>query len=169
MQRYQQSDPAAVTLLAEKLSRKLYPFFIAQTRDRERAKDLLQECWLRIHKARHTYRPEQPLLPWVFAIARHVRVDHYRRAQRIARIEASESDWTDAKEASYQPTNPASLDLWRLLGALPEQQRQTVLMLKLAGLSLQEVSLATGASVGAVKQRAQRAFAALRLSIGERR
>ena len=32
---------------------------------------------LRIHRARHTYLPSEPLLPWIFAIARHTRLDAY--------------------------------------------------------------------------------------------
>jgi Sigma-70 region 2 len=48
------------------------------------AEDMLQDVWLRVHHVRHTYRPSEPLLPWVYAIARRVRVDNYRKRQRIA-------------------------------------------------------------------------------------
>ena len=43
----------------------------------------LQETWLRIHEVRHTYRPGEPVLPWIYAIARHTRVDHYRKTRRV--------------------------------------------------------------------------------------
>lgn len=33
---------------------------------------MLQDEWLRIRRARHTYRADDPLLPWVYAIARCV-------------------------------------------------------------------------------------------------
>ncbi|MBV8828558.1 MAG: hypothetical protein JO108_04965, partial [Acidobacteriaceae bacterium] len=85
MSRYQESDSTAATLLAERLNGRLLRFFAAQTRDRDRAQDLLQDCWLRIHRARHTYRAGEPLLPWVYAIARRVQVDDYRKVQRIRR------------------------------------------------------------------------------------
>jgi RNA polymerase sigma-70 factor (ECF subfamily) len=41
-------------------------------------------------------------------------------------------------------------------------------MLKVSGLSLEEVARATGSSVGAVKQRAHRAYEKLRQVFGER-
>ncbi len=171
MHRYQHADAAAATMLAEHLSGKLYRFFLSQVRDRERAEDLLQDCWLRIHKSRHTYRPGEPLLPWVFAIARRVQVDQYRKGQRIAQHELQKEHVEDvAAEAPAPPSARSPVpDLSDLLKTLPQQQRETVLLLKVAGLSLEEVSRATGASVGAVKQRAHRAYVSLRRLFGEER
>src|SRR5579875_861205 len=82
MVRYQQGDFAAATSLIEGISPQLHRFFSTQQASRAHADDLLQETWLRIHKVRHTYRPGEPALPWFYAIARHVRVDHYRKAVR---------------------------------------------------------------------------------------
>src|SRR5271169_4592203 len=82
MARYQAGDFAAVTTLVESIGPQLHRFFMAQSASRADADDLLQETWLRIHRVRHTYRPGEPVLPWFYAIARHVRVDHYRKAMR---------------------------------------------------------------------------------------
>src|ERR1700690_4528900 len=82
MVRYQQGDFAAATALIHGLSPQLHRFFVVQFACRGDADDLLQETWLRIHKVRHTYRAGQPVLPWLYAIARHIRVDHYRKAIR---------------------------------------------------------------------------------------
>ena len=40
--------------------------------ERKLADDLVQETFLQLHRARHTYNPAFPLLPWAMAIARHV-------------------------------------------------------------------------------------------------
>ena len=165
MCRYQQSDAQAATLLAEHLSPRLYQYFIAQTSQREEAWDLVQDCWLRIHKARHTYRPSEPLLPWIYAIAHRTRVDQYRNRRRMRLVELP-ADPVD--NAVQQADKTSSLDIWKLLDVLPRRQRETVLLLKVAGLSLQEVSRATGVTVGAVKQRAHRAYTTLRRLIGEK-
>src|ERR1043166_4107614 len=82
MIRYQQGDSSAVSSLVNRLSPQLHRFFLAQVVSRQYADDLLQETWLRIHQVRHTYRPGEPVLPWLYAIARHIRVDHYRQAVR---------------------------------------------------------------------------------------
>ena len=44
--------------------------------------DAVQETLLAIHLKRHTWDPEQPLAPWVYAIARHKVVDALRRRGR---------------------------------------------------------------------------------------
>src|SRR5271169_4548282 len=80
---YQRADPAATTTLIRQVSPLLLRFFRSQFGSRPEAEDLLQDTWLQIHKARHTHRPGEPVLPWIYAIARHVRVDGHRRSQRI--------------------------------------------------------------------------------------
>ncbi len=68
MERYQQADSDAPAVLITALSPALLCFFRSQPANRERADDLLQDTWLRIHRVRHNYRPGVPVLPWVFAI-----------------------------------------------------------------------------------------------------
>ena len=48
------------------------------------------------------------------------------------------------------------------LEQLPESQQEVILMLKVSGLTLEEVAAATRTSVGAVKQKAHRAYERLR-------
>src|ERR1700759_1391352 len=79
MERYQQADPEAPGTLINALSPALLRFFRSQPGSRDQADDLLQETWMRIHRVRHTYRPGEPVLPWVYAIARRGRIDGYRR------------------------------------------------------------------------------------------
>lgn len=83
MARYQRGDFAAATALVNRVSPQLHRFFLVQVVSRRYADDLLQESWMRIHEVRHTYRPGEPVLPWLYAIARHIRVDHYRKVQRL--------------------------------------------------------------------------------------
>ncbi|MEO8595758.1 MAG: sigma-70 family RNA polymerase sigma factor, partial [Candidatus Solibacter sp.] len=131
-----------------------------QFASRRHADDLLQETWLRIHQVRHTYRPGEPVLPWLYAIARHIRVDHYRKALRS---ESRERSLAEGREVA-QP--PAGIDdLESLLATLPESQREVIAMLKISGMTVEEVARATSSSVGSVKQKAHRAYQKLRESI----
>ena len=127
---------------------------------REQADDLLQETWLRIHRVRHTYRPGHPVLPWIYAIARRARVDGYRRTRRITRYEIV-MDVVPDRLMQVEAGNPVpAFDT--LVAALPRAQREVVTMLKVGGLTLEEVAGATSSTVGAVKQKAHRAYARLR-------
>jgi RNA polymerase sigma-70 factor (ECF subfamily) len=125
------------------------------------ADDLLQETWLRIHRVRHTYRPGEPALPWFYAIARHVRVDHYRKSVRTAAGERELEAMS--KEVAIIPNGSDHGDgLGALLAPLPESQREVIEMLKVAGMSLEEVARATSSTVGSVKQKVHRAYKKLR-------
>jgi RNA polymerase sigma-70 factor (ECF subfamily) len=161
MIRYQQADAGAAAVLVATLSPPLHHFFAGQMGSVVEAEDILQDAWLRIHRARHTYRPGEPLLPWVYAIARRVRVDNYRKRQRITSRERAVEVLPEpaANKAEEAKTSPPFEDLVALL---PESQREVLTMLKVNELSLEEVARATSSSVGAVKQKAHRAYQRLR-------
>ena len=156
MMLYQRGDATAVTALVESLSPQLYRFFASQMGSRTDAEDMLQDVWLRIHRVRHTYRPSEPLLPWVYAIARRVRVDSYRKRQRISSRETS----TDVlpELPAHERVTSSLPQFEELVASLPESQREVLNMLKVNGLSIEEVARATSSTVGAVKQKAHRAY-----------
>ena len=115
---------------------------------------------MRIHRVRHTYRPGEPVLPWIYAIARRVRVDGYRKTRRISLHETG-VEVLPEKPASVE-TREVLPDFETLVAVLPESQREVVTMLKVGGLSLEEVARATSSTVGSVKQKAHRAYERLR-------
>jgi RNA polymerase sigma-70 factor, ECF subfamily len=164
MIRYQAGDLAAARSLIDRISPRLHRFFDTQAANRADADDLLQEAWLRIHRVRQTYRPGKPLLPWIFAIARRVRVDHYRKS---ARTSAREQRWEELAESVAIPGTDAHRtdELSELLAPLSESQREVLEMMKVAGMSLEEVARATSCSVGSVKQQVHRAYEKLRRTL----
>src|SRR6266436_7031860 len=116
MVRYQAADRAAVEELVRLLSPALLRFLSSPRLPGGDAEDVLQECWLRIHKARHTYRSSEPLLPWIFAIARYTRLDGYRRRRRLESRET-----LVARVPEYlHPVEPVEIsvgeEVFRLLG-----------------------------------------------------
>jgi len=160
MERYQQADPDAPHALVVALSPALLRFFRSQLASQQQADDLLQETWMRIHRVRHTYRPGEPVLPWVYAIARRVRIDGYRRERRITVHEIA---------MDVLPEPPTQVDqrgplpaFGELVAELPDSQREVLTLLKVGGLSLEEVARATSSTVGAVKQMAHRGYQRLR-------
>src|SRR5882672_12379928 len=123
MARYQAGDFPAATALIQRIGPQLHRFFLAQFSSRADADDLLQETWLRIHKVRHTYRPGEPVLPWFYAIARHIRVDHYRKVRRRMSREEQLEDMTEIERVLPLKLGEG-LDLESLLAPLPESQRE---------------------------------------------
>lgn len=165
MHAYQAGNAAATAELIARVSPQLYQFFLAETRNQTAAEDLLQDFWLRIHRARHTFRPGEPLLPWLYAIARRVRVDAYRKSRRVD-LHEIRTDTLPETAAAPPEIDAARSSFSELLNELPAAQRETILLLKGVGLTLEEVARATGSTVGAVKQRAHRAYEKLRKICG---
>jgi len=160
MERYQQADPDAPHALVVALSPALLRFFRSQLASQQQSDDLLQETWMRIHRVRHTYRPGEPVLPWVYAIARRVRIDGYRRERRITVHEIA-MDVLPEPPTQVEQRGPLPA-FGELVAELPDSQREVLTLLKVGGLSLEEVARATSSTVGAVKQMAHRGYQRLR-------
>lgn len=167
MVRYQQADSVAANELIRKLSPVLFGFLSSPTHSRSDTEDLVQDCWLRIHKSRHTYRSSEPVLPWIFAIARHTGLDGYRRRRRVQSREIMMEQLPERPQKVEQPGMGLKDELAQYVNRLPPSQREVVLMLKVSGMSLEEVARATSSTVGAVKQKAHRAYEKLRRMLGE--
>jgi RNA polymerase sigma-70 factor (ECF subfamily) len=164
---YQQGDAAAAAGLVRTVSPGFARLCLSQGDSPQDVDDILQDIWLRVHRARHTYRPGAPAVPWLYAIARHARLDARRRRERFRGRELQ----TDVlPEVAAPKPEFGSTPMPDILACLPAAQREVLVMLKGCGMSLEEVARATSSTVGAVKQRAHRAYKRLRMAIeGTRR
>jgi len=162
--------------LYELLLAELLPFVRIVVRGRvadpAAVEDIVQDVLLSIHTARHTYRSERPLVPWVRAIARNAVIDWGRRGVRMRRRE-SDVDVETVEEVvapdleGHPPRLSAGLE--RALESLPDSQRQAVWLLKVEGLTVKEAAERVGVSAGALKLRAHRGYETLRTLLGRER
>jgi RNA polymerase sigma-70 factor (ECF subfamily) len=170
MAQYQAANPAALDELVRRISPPLLRYFARSRFGRNDAEDLLQDCWVRIHRARHTYRSSEPVMPWIYAIARHTRLDAYRKRRRLESREVLVASVPEDLHRASPLEAPIEQDGFdRLIAGLPDAQREVLIMLKVSGMSLEEVARATSSTVGAVKQKAHRAYVALRRAMGKDR
>jgi RNA polymerase sigma-70 factor (ECF subfamily) len=168
MAAYQGGDYTAATGLIERISPQLHRYFMGQFSSRRDADDLLQETWMRIHKVRHTYRPGEPVLPWFYSIARRVKVDHYRKAARIAAHEEQVESISELGVFTERTQGDEEMraGINELLAPLPQSQREVIFLLKVAEMTLEDVARATSSTIGSVKQKAHRGYATLRERLG---
>ena len=160
MTRYQQADTTAVTDLVERLTPQLYRFFASQTDSGSDPEQMVRAAWLLIHQSRHTYRRGEPVLPWLYAIARCVCLDNHRKWRRTASRETGVSP-LHASPLHRDETN--NIRRFRELAAgLSAGQREVLTLLKVNGLSIEDVARATSTTAEAVKQRARRGYERLR-------
>ena len=165
MLRYQNAERGAAEELFREVNPVLTRYFRSRASQQGMSEDGLQECWLRIHASRQSYRPGAAVLPWVLSIARNTRVDQFRRWRRTSgrevSIELVPEPHSSDPGRSLQNRLEAEV-IGQAMKGLPEGQREVVWMLKVAGMTAAEVAKRTGSTEAAVKQKAFRAYVALR-------
>jgi RNA polymerase sigma-70 factor, ECF subfamily len=151
-------DEGAYERRLEDISRSVRAMTLAGVGDAD-VEDAVQETLLAIHLKRHTWDPEQPLAPWVYAIARHKVVDALRRRGR-RRIEPIENfeEFLAAPEAE----DPHALsDARKLLETLAPRQRDIVTSISLDGQTISETAKRLSMSEVAVRVALHRALKSL--------
>jgi RNA polymerase sigma-70 factor (ECF subfamily) len=158
----------------EKLLQELLPHVGRLVRrrlfDPNAVEDVVQNVFVSLHRARHTYRPERPFRPWLNAIARNAAIDAMRergrRGQREVSLELEGVPEPAVEDAppEYQQLDPK---LREALTQIPPAQREAVLLIHLAGLSVTEAATRVGISKSALKVRAHRGYRALRAILEE--
>jgi RNA polymerase sigma-70 factor (ECF subfamily) len=169
MERYAAGDDTAFAAVYDALADRLHAYLRRHVRDLHGCDDLLQETFLRMHKARGTFVTGAAVLPWAFAIARRLVVDRARR-DRLAPA-GVDDDPVTLLPAGDRPEHvvearEAARRLGRALARLPESQRTAFELLKQDGLTLAEAAAVLGVSVTAVKLRAHRAYESIRAALG---
>ena len=140
-------------------------------RDAADAEDAVQECYLRALKHFDSYRGPA-MKPWLFAILRNVcRAEFARRASSpTALIDDVPDDaaqtplWHEAQETpeAQMLHRWDSTTIGRLVAALAEPFRETLVLREIHDLSYREIADIVGAPVGTVMSRLARARAMLR-------
>lgn len=146
--------------LYERHAGKCLRFLRSLTGSDERAKDCLQETFLRVYHQLDRYDPARPFGPWLYGIARHVAQDLARRdARRPAEPLAAEP------AAGAAPPEAERREVGTLVrqavGALPANEREVLLLKHVEGLTFDEVAEAVGCSVRTAKYRMKAAVEAL--------
>jgi RNA polymerase sigma-70 factor, ECF subfamily len=180
MHRYAQGEQAAFAILYDGLEQKLRAFLTRLTGAPVIADDLLQETFMRIHRARGSFETGAAVVPWAYAIARNAWLDHVRAAKvRGEKMRAKSTDESRAAgEASTGPdADSEQLAIARqtaalvesILGRLAPAQREAFVLLRYEGMSVEDAAAVLGSTPTAVKLRAFRAYEALRAALGQAR
>lgn len=127
--------------------------------------DVVQETLLAIHTKRHTWRMQQPILPWLFTIARYKIVDVYRR--RGARVFVDVDDLAELLAAPEVTSGDASdRHVERALDSLSDGQQRVVRAIAVDGRSISEAATDLGMKETAVRVAFHRGLAAIASKFG---
>ncbi len=160
-------DEAAFAALFERWSRPLLRYLERLVREAATAEELVQEAFVRVHRARESYRPEARFSTWLYRIATHLAWNELRRPHRRAphdSVDAGAEVEVVAPGAAVDELVHArrvSAEVEVALAALPERQRAALWLAAVEGQSYAEVAAALATSEKAVKALVHRARAAL--------
>jgi len=129
------------------------------------AEDVVQDTLLAIHTKRHTWRPETPVEPWLYAIARYKLIDAFRRKGR--HIEVDIDGFADAIPAVQSEETISERDLGRVLDTLSPGQRSVVESISVDGRSIGETAQALNMNETAVRVALHRGLKAIAARFGQ--
>lgn len=123
---------------------------------REACEDVVQDVLLAVHSKRHTWAQDQPLRPWLYAIARHKVVDAFRaRGKHVA---LSVDDFAEGLAAEAGPDPTAGRDMDKVLAQLPPREADIVRAFGLRGETTAEMATRLNMTEGAVRVALHRAL-----------
>lgn len=139
----------------------LWRYAWSLTRDRDAADDLVQDCVERALRKRLLWIPGRPLKPWLTKMLLNLFRDRWRRDSRAPMVELDQI----ADLAAHGSTAEERLEIkaiWKSLEKVPQDQREALLAVVIAGLSYKEAAAALGIPQGTLMSRISRARSKLK-------
>ena len=180
MLRVAAGDEAGYSLLVEKYRRQMVHYMYRMVHNQAIAEEMAQEVFLRVYRARASYRAEAKFSTWLYRIATNLGVNHARDTRYERGAQAVYLDQPDPETgispdvADATPTveehmlRDARLAAIRKhVMALPERQRTAVLMHKYQDLDYKQIGAVLKLSESATKSLLFRAYQTLRERLKE--
>lgn len=168
MKRYASGDDAAFNELYQSLAPRLYRHCLWLCGQND-AEELMQEVFIKLHRARASFVDCGGVLAWALTVARTTHLDRarYRRRRHETVTEQQHLERYAAAVSDLPSQRALHAELARELSLLSDTVREAYVLVKLEGMSCADASAALGISVHALKQRVHRATLSLRRSLSE--
>lgn len=165
---YVDGDARAFRMLFERYGPRLHGMIVRRIGSPDEARDLVQQTFLKLHAARADFRRDALFRPWVVTIAMNLVRERGRTRARRPTTNLDDVDVAgDARTSEPYERRMERERVQRALASLPDAQREVVELHWLDELPFAEVATIVGASEGAVRVRAHRAYARLETLLRE--
>ena len=158
----QAGDRDAFGELVSRYMRRAYYAALGLTGSHDDALDLSQEAFVRAYRARASLDPDRPFYPWLYQIVRRLcfNLQRDRRTRRRRMEEATPwlQDQAGARAAASDPARSAERSELRsrlevAIDALPEREREVLVLKEFEGLRYREIAELLGIPIGTVMSR----------------
>ena len=133
--------------------------------DPTRSDDLVQDTLVKAWTNLASFEKGTNLRAWLFTILRNTYFSELRKRRR----EVEDADGAHAERMSVLPDQQVHMDVVdfkKAFGSLNDDQKEVLLLVGAEGFSYMEAAKISGAAIGTVKSRVNRARAALTKSLG---
>ena len=154
--RFAAGDETAVRAIYERYAGPILTVAMGTLAKRELADEVVQMTMLKAWRAAGSFDPTRELAPWLYAIARRVSIDIYRRERRAATPEELSDDQIAVVPLSFERTWEA-WEVRTALAKLPPDEREVVRLSHFVGMTHGEIAEHVGVPIGTVKSRSNRA------------
>ena len=159
---------AALEALLDRHERRVYNLALRMLDgDAAEAEDATQDIFVEVHRSLPSFRGQSRLDTWIHRIAVNVCLQR-RRKKRLPTVELADEEpaaLADSDPYRFALAGELRAVVSSALAALPEGQRDVVLLHGMQGLSYAEVADVLQCPVGTVKSRLSAAFRRLRESL----
>ncbi|MDF1658126.1 MAG: RNA polymerase sigma factor [Verrucomicrobiales bacterium] len=173
MERLRQGDDLALNDVMARWKEPLVTYCLRYTGNLTDAKEIAQETFVKVYKARHRYRPtEAAFSTWLFQIATNLCRMRHRWKKRHPEVLEADDPTQTTRNANQASTNddPADTtdrrlladDLERAIRSLTHDLRATFLLSQIEGRSHREIAGIQNCTEKAVERRLSRAKEKLR-------
>lgn len=160
-------DVRAFATLVDMYYARCLRFALHMLADRSDAEEAVQDTFVRLYRALPSYREQDSFEPWLFRILGN----RCRTAGAKQRRHAEVMEYGDVPERATAAGHDREMvwreEIERALRSLPAEQREAFLMRHVEGMSYEDMVVATGAGLSALKMRVKRACDALRVQLTE--
>jgi len=165
MAAYVAGDPLAFDRLFVRWAPRIRQIYVRSGLGSDQADDLVQQCFLQVHRARSDFQPERRLHPWIYTIALNLRRQLFRSRGRKPE-QGLDVEVHEPRAPSIDPDAPFVGALVRTaLAKLPDPQREVIVLHWFEGMSFAEIAAVLGGTVTAHKVRAHRGYGRLRAEL----
>ena len=159
-----QCDPDLLDSLFVQYQHHLLRYLVYLSGDRELAKDLCQETWMRVLERGHQYNGKNQFRTWLYAIGRNLTIDHLRKKRHVSLDGLMENE-------GHSPFEPIDIRLtaWELMAqqeqadrisaallSIPAKYREVVVLRFQEELALEQIASVVGVPLGTTKSRLSR-------------
>ncbi|MCR9146535.1 MAG: RNA polymerase sigma factor [Rhodobacteraceae bacterium] len=171
LRRFAQGDRAAARALTLRLTPKVMGHAYRLLGQREEAEDIAQEAMLRLWRIAPEWREgEARVTTWLYRVVANLCTDRLRRRGRITLLDKVPDPPDDRGGPAQDMQSRARVDaLQNALNALPERQRQAVVLRHIEEIGNPEIAEIMGISVEAVESLTARGKRALSVALSSKR